>query len=113
MGPENRPPTEPRDSARPKACAVRSENCICGVIAVALIVRTMKLVPDEMRALTCAPLKPPREASYGEVEIEAEIPASRGRVPSAIDIPFSVKLLAAASSPKTEKPAAPPSDAGM
>jgi hypothetical protein len=65
-----------------------------------------------VRRLNCAPLKPPRDTSYGEVARELETAASRGRFEPPKFMPLSVVWFWSAPRPSTEKPLGSPSAPG-
>jgi len=52
----------------------------------------MKFEPGRVRSENCAPLKPPRETSYGVVTRELETAASRGKPEPPKFMPFKVVL---------------------
>jgi hypothetical protein len=74
--------------------------------------RVTKFEPGRVRIDSCAPLKPPRETSYGVVTSDVEIAASRGRLEPPNSIPLRVMLFWSAPSPSTEKPFGAPSSPG-
>ncbi|MCX5761627.1 MAG: hypothetical protein NTW72_08990 [Gemmatimonadetes bacterium] len=92
----------------PSACAALSVHCSHGASTFSELVRMVKLLPVGERMLNCAPLKPPRETSYGAVDSELDTPASRGTSAPPNEPPLSVVAFWSGDSPSTEKPDASP-----
>src|SRR5437764_302255 len=103
-GPAASPPRETFEYCCPSDCAARSVHCSCGASRFRLMPRVMKFDPGLERRVSCPPLKPPRETSYGDVTSDVDTPASRGRLEPPNAMPFSVVLFWSAPSPRTEKP---------
>src|SRR5450830_22706 len=112
MGPDRRPPSETLVYCWPSACAARSVHCSDGASRFSDMVRCRKLFPEGDRMLNCAPLKPPRDTSYGAVASELETPASRGTLAPPKEPPLSVLAFWSGVSPSTEKPDASPLEPG-
>ena len=91
-GPESRPPSDALVYSWPSDRAAASVHCIAGESKLRLFVRLMKFEPGRVRTLSCAPLKPPRETSYGEVTSDVDTEASRGRLEPPNAMPLSVAL---------------------
>ena len=92
MGPDATPPSERFVYSVPSARAAGSVHCICGALTTKLNPRLLKLEPEPERMLKFPPLNPPRDGSYGDVESELEMAASRGNPLVPICMPFSVTL---------------------
>jgi hypothetical protein len=75
-----------------------------GASSTRLAERLLKVPPGAMVAASCAPLKPPRVGSHGEVATCSDERMSRGRSTSPTFRPFRVREFCSAPSPKTEGP---------
>src|SRR6185369_6515647 len=108
MGPDATPPSETFVYSVPSACAARSLHMSGGALSTMEDPRVRKFEPPPVRMLKLAPLNPPRDTSYGDVESELEIDASRGSPFAPKLTPLSVTLFWSAPSPRTEKPSDAP-----
>ena len=77
-----------------------------------LFARSVRLLGGRERRASCAPLKPPRDTSYGLTASAASNAASRGKALPSNFMPLSVVSFCSGPSPNTEYPVGAPSAPG-